>query len=119
MSKRDHRVTLQQIAEYARRAQQICTGKTLETLLADWQAILALERALEILGEAAKRLPGELCTRYPQVDWKAIAGMRDRLSHGYDSVDYGILWKAVQDRVPTLLTTVEQMLQDLEDADAG
>lgn len=119
MSRRDHRVTLQQVGEYARRAQQICAGKTLETLLADWQAVLALERALEILGEAVKRLPGELCSRYPQVEWKAIAGMRDRLSHGYDAIDHGILWKAVQERLPMLLTTVEQMLQDLENADAG
>lgn len=117
MSKRDHRVTLRQIEEYASHAQEICAGKTLQEVLSDWQATLALERALEILGEAVKRLPDDLRGRYPQVEWKAVAGMRDRLSHGYDAIDYEILWKTVHERLPTLLSTVEQMLQDLEGAD--
>lgn len=119
MSRPDHRVTLRQIEEYARRSQEICAGKTLEELLSNWQATLALERALEILGEAVKRLPDELRRRYPQVEWRAIAGMRDRLSHGYDAIDHQILWKAVQEQLPDLLATVEQMLQDMESADVG
>jgi uncharacterized protein with HEPN domain len=48
------------------------------------------------------------------VDWRGIAGMRDRVSHGYDTVDYGLLWSAVESRVPGLLVTLGQMLQDLE-----
>ena len=112
MSSRDHRVTLKQIEEYACHAQEICAGKTLRELLADWQATLALERALQVLGKAAKRLPDELREGYPQVEWKAVAGMRDRLSHGYDAIDYEILWKAVHEQLPTLLTTVGQMLRD-------
>jgi uncharacterized protein with HEPN domain len=108
-------VTLRQIEEYARRSQEICAGKTLEELLANWQATLALERALEILGEAVKRLPDELRRCYPQVEWRAIAGMRDRLSHGYDAIDYEILWKAVQEQLPDLLATVEQMLRDVDE----
>jgi len=47
------------------------------------------------------------------VDWRGIAGMRDRVSHGYDAIDYGLLWSAVETRVPGLLVTIEQMLQDL------
>ena len=66
MSKHDHRVTLRQIEEYARHAQEICAGRSLTELLADWQATLALERALQVLGEAAKRLPDDLRERYPQ-----------------------------------------------------
>ena len=83
MSKHDPKVTLRQIADFARQAQAICAGKTLPALFADWQALLAFERALEILGEAVKRLPSELRDRHPTVQWKLIAGMRDRLSHGY------------------------------------
>lgn len=114
MSKHDPKVTLHEIADYARRAQAICEGKTLASLSADWQALLAFERALEILGEAVKRLPMELRERYPAVEWKLIAGMRDRLSHGYDEIRHDVLWNAVRLEVPTLLTTVEQMLKDLE-----
>ncbi len=113
MSSHDHRVTLGQIQEHADRARQICRDRTLKELVADWQATLALERALEILGEAVKRLPDELRSRYPQVEWRAVAGMRDRLSHGYDAIEHEILWNAVHEQLPTLESTVQQMLSDL------
>ena len=61
-----------------------------------------------------KRLPPELCQRYPAVPWKLVAGMRDRVSHGYVAIDYATLWDTVRDDVPALLATVEQMLKDLE-----
>jgi uncharacterized protein with HEPN domain len=88
-------------------------AKLFETLLKDWQATAALERFLEILGEAVKRLPPGLRSRYSSVPWKEIAGMRDHLSHGYDDIDYQVLWDAVQKDVPALLSTVDQMLKDL------
>ena len=117
MSKHDHRVTLRQIEEFAGRAQEICAGKTLDELLGDWQAKLALERALEILGEAVKRLPDDLRNRHKQVEWRAIAGMRDRLIHGYDAINHEILWNAVHEQLPTLKSTIQQMLDDPEGGD--
>lgn len=113
MSVHDPRVTLRQLKTAAARAQEICAGKTLETLLADWQATAALERFLEIVGEAVKRLPPKLRDRYPQVPWKEIAGTRDRLSHGYDVIEREVLWDAVQNDVPVLLKFAEQMLAEL------
>lgn len=113
MSRRDPRVTLRQIADSARRAQAICAGRTLQALLADWMALLAFERAMEIMGEAVKRLPEDLRERHPAGQWKLIAGMRDRLSHGYDEIRHDVLWNAVRDDLPTLLETVERMIEDL------
>ena len=83
-------------------------------MLTDWQKRAAFERVMEILGEAVKRLPPELTARYPAVDWRGIAGMHDRVSHGYDAIDYGLMWQSVEKRVPGLLATVEQMLKDLD-----
>ena len=111
MSKRDARATLRQIADHARHAQELCADKTLAELLADWKSVLAFERALEILGEAVKRLPTELCEAYPAVPWRLVAGMRDRLSHGHDEIDYEILWNAVHEDLPNLLENVDQMIR--------
>ena len=118
MSAHDPQATLRQIQDAARRLQMICAGRTFEKLLADWQAIAALERFLEIVGEAVKRLPADLRSRHPSVPWKEIAGTRDRLSHGYDDVEHQVLWDAVQNDVPDLLVTVERMLKELEDPPA-
>jgi uncharacterized protein with HEPN domain len=115
MSKRDARATLRQIADHARHAQELCADKTLAELLADWKSVLAFERALEILGEAVKRLPTELCEAYPAVPWRLVAGMRDRLSHGYDEIDYEILWNAVHEDLPNLLENVDQMIRELKE----
>jgi len=113
MSRHDPTVTLRQVADYAQKAQELCTQSTFPAMLTDWQKRVAFERVMEVLGEAVKRLPPDLTARYPAVDWRGISGMRDRVSHGYDAIDYGLLWQAVETHVPGLLITVEQMLKDL------
>ena len=112
MSGHDPKATLNQIRDAAGRARQICAGRTLENLLEDWQATAALERFIEIIGEGVKRLPSELRNLHPDVPWKEIAGTRDHLSHGYDDVDYQVLWDAVQSDLPILVETVERMLKE-------
>ncbi len=114
MSRHDPKVTLLQIADYARKAIDLCSRNTLPEILADWKNCLALERALEVLGEAVKRLPEELRNRNPAIPWKLMAGMRDRVSHGYDSIDYETLWDTVRQDIPPLLAVVEGMLRELE-----
>ena len=114
MSARDPQATLRQIQDAARRLQTICEGKTKEQMLADWLSTAALERFLEIVGEGVKRLPLELRARHPSVPWKEIAGTRDHLSHGYDDVDYQVLWDAVNKDLPLLLATIEKMLKEVD-----
>lgn len=88
-------------------------------LVADWRTALAFERIMEVLGEAVKRLPADLRARYPAVPWKLVIGMRDRVSHGYDAVDYQTLWDTVHQDFPTLVATVEQMLAEIADSHGG
>lgn len=114
MSRHDPKITLHQITEFALRAQELCTQNALSSILPDWQKRYAFERIMEVLGEAVKFLPPDLCLNYPAVPWKLIAGMRDRISHGYDGIDYATLWDTVHDDIPGLLATVAQMLKDLD-----
>ena len=113
MSSHDSRVTLGQIQIFGQQAQELCRETTLAELQADWRLAAALERKLECIGEAVKRLPAELRDRYPAVPWRKVTGMRDYLCHGYDDLDFLVLWDAVHLHVPILLATVEQMLADL------
>lgn len=114
MSKHNPKVTLLQIREAAQRAQEICAEHdSLNSLVLDWKATAALERFIEILGEAVKRLPEDLREAHSEIPWKEIAGTRDHLSHGYDNLDYQVLWDAVETDIPALLETIKSILKSL------
>jgi uncharacterized protein with HEPN domain len=68
----------------------------------DFRINFAVVRALEIIGEAAKRLPDELRLRYPDIPWKGMSGTRDRIIHGYDNVDLQIVWDVVKRDIPQI-----------------
>lgn len=70
----------------------------------------AFVRSLEIIGEAAKHVSEPFRSRYPAVQWRAMAGMRDRMIHDYLGVDYGIVWDVVRNKVPQLRQELERIL---------
>jgi uncharacterized protein with HEPN domain len=76
----------------------------------DRQLNLALTRLLEIVGEAAARTSQEERSRYPSIPWVQVVGLRNRLIHGYDAVDFDILWQIVTRDLPPLIATIEEIL---------
>jgi uncharacterized protein with HEPN domain len=102
--------------DYAPRAQNAAVGRKVEDLTSDDVFRLAVERALEVVGEAANRLPPEFRDRYADVEWRKIIGMRNVLIHGYDVVQHEVLWDTVQQSIPTLLNQIEAILHDLREA---
>ena len=85
-------------------------GVTRERFLADETLRRAFVRSLEVIGEAAKQVPDGLRNEHPEIEWRAMAGMRDRLIHGYFGVDYEIVWDAVVNKVPALAEQIRRLL---------
>lgn len=70
----------------------------------------AVLRRLAVIGEAVKLLSAESLAAEPEVPWRRIAGMRDRLIHGYSSVDLDIVWRVTQVELPALAAAIERLL---------
>jgi uncharacterized protein with HEPN domain len=83
--------------------------RELATFAADEMAYDATLRNLEVLGEAAKKIPEEIRQRHPQVDWRGVAGLRDILAHAYFALDDETLWKIVRTDIPRLLEQLREI----------
>lgn len=111
MTRHDDDVRLKHMLQYAREAVELVAGKTRDDLKADRMLQLALTRLLEIVGEAATRVTPERQNQHPEIPWRIIAGMRNRLIHGYDAVDLDVLWNTVTDDLPPLIAQIEAVLR--------
>lgn len=91
-------------------------GMTADSFHADLKTKLAVERGIEIVGEAANNLPEHVRRAAPEIPWPLVAGMRNRLAHEYFAVHHGIVWNTVQEFLPPLRTPVQRLLADFGDS---
>ena len=87
-------------------------GLVKSTFIGDKTLQKAFVRSIEIIGEATKKLPDEFKQQYPRIEWKAIAGMRDKLIHDYFGVDYDLVWDVVINKVPTLHEETKKIIKE-------
>ena len=105
---------LRDIVENAAKVEAFTAGADFDEFLANEMRAYATIRALEIIGEAVKQVPTELRDKYPEIPWRAIARMRDKLIHHYFGVNLGVVWKTVTEDISPLKKVVEQILRELD-----
>ena len=110
MSEHDDRLPMLQMLEHTREAVSHVSMRRREDLDADRLLRLALERLVEIVGEAANRVSTDTQHRFPNVPWHEAIAMRHRVSHGYDTVDYDLLWDTIRDDFPPRIAALEDAL---------
>ncbi|MBI3393785.1 MAG: DUF86 domain-containing protein [Nitrospirae bacterium] len=107
---RDARLYLKDIVEAMEQIEAFIEGMDLRGFLADDKTSSAVIRKLEIIGEATKAISDEIRQKYPEVPWREMAGMRDRLIHFYFGVDYPLVWKTAARRLPHLRPFIQKIL---------
>ena len=96
-------------------AEEFLEGMSYEQFISDKRTLNAVLRSIEVIGEAAKNIPDEIRVKYPDIPWKEMAGMRDKVIHFYFGVDKEVIWFVIKDRVPTIRPLIERTLREIQD----
>ena len=111
MTRHDYIVRLRHMLDHAREAVAMIEGKVRDDLRRERMLELSLIRLIEVVGEAAARVSAEGQATYPSIPWPQVAGIRNRLIHGYSQVDLDILWDTIEYDLPPLITELEKVLE--------
>lgn len=111
MTRHDPKVSFLQMRDTVREVIVLTQNKTHDDLIKDRVLNLALTRLLEVLGEAATRIPEEIRGKHSNFPWQQIIGLRNRLIHAYDQIDLEILWEIVSEDLPPLSQQLDKIIQ--------
>jgi uncharacterized protein with HEPN domain len=110
MPKRDPDLLVQDMLEAVRKIQLYIAGLDHSTFLLDEKTIDAVVRNLEVLGEAARQLPGDFTSRNAEIPWDKIGGLRNRIVHDYFGLDLEIIWEIIRRDLPELKARLENLV---------
>ncbi|HYU32034.1 MAG TPA: DUF86 domain-containing protein [Thermoanaerobaculia bacterium] len=110
-SERSYQDYLADMLDAMSKAQRFVEGMSFDEFSSDDKTVFAVVRALEIVGEAAKKIPLEVRALRQDIPWREIAGMRDKLTHDYFGINLAVIWKAVGEDIPPLEEGIRSLLQ--------
>lgn len=111
--KREFRDFIVDIAHCSRKAQEFIKGISVEDFCKDEKTLFAVMKAIEIIGEASKMIPSEIKYKHPEIPWKEMAGMRDKIVHQYFGINPDILFDVVENHLPILDKSMINLIKEL------
>lgn len=111
MSKREWKLFIEDILESIEKIEEYIRNTEFDDFKKDNRTIDAVVRNLEIIGEAAKNIPEDVRVKYQNVNWRGMAGLRNRIIHKYFGVDLKIIWLIIKEELPRLKAQIEQILE--------
>lgn len=112
--KREYGDYFQDIIDSINETEEFTKEMSIKDFKEDKKTVNAVIRSLEIMGEAAKKIPDNIRKKYPEIPWKEMAGIRDRLIHEYHGVDLEIIWKVVTEELPLVRPLVLKLIEEFE-----
>ena len=112
---RDYRIYLADILSAIESIESFVEGMDFETFQSDDKTSSAVIRKFEIMGEAAKQVPIDVVKNNPEIPWKEMAGMRDKLIHSYFGVNISLVWQTVKNRLPQIKPLISGVITELRD----
>jgi uncharacterized protein with HEPN domain len=106
--KREYADSLRDMLENAQRAIQFTKGMDYKSFAKDDKTVYAVIRAVEIIGEAAANIPEEVRAKYPDVPWREVKGMRNKIVHHYFGINMEVVWQTIQEDLPILIEALKR-----------
>lgn len=113
MSEREIKLLLEDISEAARKIISYTQGMSFDDFLNDDKTTDAVVRNFEIIGEASARVPGDFKSDHPEIEWRRMTGLRNRIIHEYFGINYATVWKIKEENIPELVEFIQQAIDDL------